>query len=82
MRGSSNIVATHPKHAHLAPVVGIYGNAASHDPEAATSSCRCPQQIHFWFELIITVLVEQGNGLLSSKPDGEMTINPDKERVP
>jgi hypothetical protein len=37
-------------------------------------SCRCPQQIPFWFELTTTVLVDQGKGLLSSTNE-EMTIN-------
>jgi hypothetical protein len=36
--------------------------------------------IHSWFELTITVLVEQREGILSLT-DGYMTINPDDERV-
>jgi hypothetical protein len=66
---SSNIIAAsfahrRKKNALLAPQVGVYGNAFSQDPEAAASSFRSPQQIYFSFELTITVLVEQGEGLL------------------
>jgi hypothetical protein len=64
----------------LAPYVGIYDDATSHNPEAAASSCRSPQKIRFWFELTITVLVKQAEGLLSLT-NVKMTINPNDERV-